>query len=128
MMILSKNNALPKLSIVIAVRNAVSTIANAIDSIIAQHYPNIELIICDGVSDDGTLKILDAYSHIITKLVSERDNGTGDAYNKGMALAKGDYVGFLNADDEYEPGTLWAVADSIIKQPDVEIVTFGMLY
>jgi glycosyltransferase involved in cell wall biosynthesis len=121
-------NTYPKLSVIMTVRNAVTTIANALDSIIAQHYPNIELIICDGLSDDGTQTIINNYSHIITLFKSEPDAGPSHGFNKAISLATGDYIGVLNADDRYEPGALWAVADEIIKQPAAEIVTFGMLY
>ncbi|HEU5046265.1 MAG TPA: glycosyltransferase [Rickettsiales bacterium] len=117
----------PRLTVIIAVRNAVSTISRALDSLIAQHYPNLEIIVYDGLSDDGTVKVLEHYAHVITVLKSERDNGPTDGYRKGIALATGEYIGRLNADDVYEPGTLWAVADNIVKYPDAELFSFGMI-
>lgn len=122
------DNHLPKLTVIIIVRNSVGTIARALDSIIAQHYPNLELIVWDGLSTDGTIEVVKKYSDLVTTFRSEPDNGPPDAYNKACALATGDYVGFLNADDEYEPGALWAVADAVAKQSDAEVISFGMLY
>lgn len=119
---------LPKLTIVVAVRNNVNTIARALDSVVAQHYPNIELMVMDGLSTDGTLDVIKRYASIISVLRSEQDDGAQDACNKAIGMATGDYIGLLNADDEYEPGVLWAVADNILKNPDAETVTFGMLY
>lgn len=121
-------DSLPKLSVIVIVRNGVKTIARALDSLIAQHYPNMEVIVWDGLSTDGTLEVLKGYSHLITTLRSERDNGPPDAYNKAMALATGEYVGFLNADDQFEPGAFWTVADALQKHPDAEAITFGMFY
>ncbi len=118
----------PRLSVVIVVRNGADTIARALDSLATQYYPNLELVIWDGLSEDGTLDILKQYSHLITLLKSEKDSGPPDAYNKAVALCSGDFIGFLNADDEYEPGALWAVADKIFKYPESEVVSFGMLY
>jgi glycosyltransferase involved in cell wall biosynthesis len=110
------------------VRNAVSTIARSLDSVIAQHYPNLEFIVWDGLSNDGTTAILESYAGVITTLRTDFDSGPVNGLNRALCLATGDYIGLLNSDDEYEPGALWAVADSIIKQPDVEVITFGMLY
>lgn len=118
----------PKLTVIISVRNAVSTIARALDSLIAQHYPNLEVIVCDGLSDDGTIQVLQQYAHIITRMKSEKDKGGADGYNKAIKLATGDFIGFLSADDVYEPGALWAVADAITRQSDTEVITFGMIY
>ncbi len=118
----------PKLSVIVIVRNSVATIARTLDSLAAQHYPNLEVIVWDGFSDDGTVEVIRKYSSLVTVLKSELDNGPPDAYNKALKLATGDYVAFLNGDDEYEPGVLWAVADSIAKQPDAEVVSFGIIY
>jgi len=119
---------LPRLSVLVVVRNAATTVARTMDSLLAQHYPNLEVIVWDGLSTDGTLDVLARYSSLITTLRSEKDKGSSDGYNRAMALATGDYVGILNADDEYEPGALWAVADCLIQKPNAEVVTFGMLF
>jgi glycosyltransferase involved in cell wall biosynthesis len=120
-------NDLPKLSVVMVVRNVAATIAHALDSIVAQHYPNLELIVWDGASTDGTQDIIARYKDYISIYKSEADSGSPDGCNKAVALATGDYVGFLYGDDEYEPGTLWAVADCIAKQP-ADVISFGMIY
>lgn len=125
---LSAMDTVPKLSVIIIVRNSVGTIARALDSIIAQHYPNLEVIVWDGLSTDGTLEVIQKYSSLVTVLKSERDHGPPDAYNKAIALTTGDFVGCLNADDEYEPGALWTVGDAIARQPDAEVVSFGIIY
>lgn len=118
---------LPTLSVLVAVRNAASTIGRTLASIAEQHYPKLNLIVWDGLSSDSTCAVLSRYSDIITLLISERDDGPPDAYNRLVALATGEYVGFLNADDEYEPGALWAVADCIVKEPKVDVVTAGII-
>src|SRR5580704_9348356 len=115
---------LPTLSVIVVVRNAALSIARALDSVIAQHYPKLDLIVWDGLSDDGTMEVLVRYSSFITTLRSERDTGPSDGSNRALSLVAGDYVGFLNADDEYEPGALWAVADAIVRSPDTDVVSF----
>ena len=72
-----------------------------LESISAQDLDNAELIIIDGGSDNETLKILDNYKSIITKLISEKDQGIYDAMNKGIKLAKGKWLNFMNAGDKY---------------------------
>lgn len=90
-----------KVSIVTVVYNASSTICTAIDSIRNQSYPNIEIVVVDGNSTDGTLEKLQSYGNEIDTLISEKDQGIYDAMNKGLSLATGDIVGTLNADDLY---------------------------
>ncbi|MFM2375243.1 MAG: hypothetical protein RLZZ165_340 [Bacteroidota bacterium] len=90
-----------KVSIITVVYNAESTIASAVDSVVQQDYPDIEHIVIDGGSNDGTVDILKSYGTKITVLVSECDEGVYDAMNKGLARATGDVVGILNADDFY---------------------------
>lgn len=90
-----------KVSIVTVVYNGAATIASAVDSVLAQDHPDIEYIVIDGGSKDGTLEILQGYGPKIAVLVSERDKGIYDAMNKGLARARGDVVGILNADDFY---------------------------
>ncbi|MDH4944064.1 glycosyltransferase family 2 protein [Sulfurimonas sp. C5] len=90
-----------KISIITVVWNNASTIKDAIDSVLSQTYNNIEYIIVDGLSTDGTVEIVKSYGDKITKLISEEDNGLYDAMNKGIKLATGDIVGILNSDDFY---------------------------
>jgi len=100
-----------KISIITVSLNSQETIAAAACSVCCQDYPNIEYIVIDGGSRDGTLEKLEPYRQRIAVLVSEPDRGIYDAMNKGLALATGDVVGFLNADDQYaDTGVIGRVA------------------
>ena len=90
-----------KVSIITVVYNNRDTIKDAIESVLNQTYKNIEYIIVDGASTDGTVDIVKSYEDKITKFVSGPDNGLYDAMNKGIRLATGDVVGILNSDDFY---------------------------
>ena len=79
--------------------NSSKTIEKTFKSIQCQSYKNIEYIVIDGGSNDGTLKIIEDYKSVITKYISEPDNGLYDAMNKGIDLATGEIVGILNSDD-----------------------------
>jgi glycosyltransferase involved in cell wall biosynthesis len=97
----------PVLSIVTVVYNNLRDIERTILSIINQTYPNIEYIVIDGASSDGTVEIINKYRSSISHLVSEKDAGIYDAMNKGLNLATGDYVLFMNSGDEiYELETV----------------------
>ena len=88
-----------KISIITVCKNADIYIEQTIQSIIDQTYTNIEYIIIDGGSTDNTLRIINKYKERITHFLSEKDNGIADAMNKGINLASGDYLLFINADD-----------------------------
>jgi glycosyltransferase involved in cell wall biosynthesis len=88
-----------KISIITAVYNNQETIASALDSALAQTGIDLELIVIDGGSTDGTMAVLNGYADRIAVLVSEPDNGIYDALNKGIRLATGDVIGFLHSDD-----------------------------
>lgn len=104
---------MPKLTIITIVYNNVRDIERTINSVITQTYKKIEYIIIDGKSTDGTLDIVEKYSNQISKIVSEPDKGIYDAMNKGLALATGDYVLFMNSGDEiYDEHTVQEVFDS----------------
>lgn len=90
-----------KISIITAVFNGVETIEACIKSVLSQSYKNIEHVIIDGGSTDGTLDIINKYREGISYWVSESDNGTYDAMNKGIMVATGEMVGILNSDDMY---------------------------
>ena len=89
-----------KVSIITITYNAENTIFNSLNSVFSQSHKNIEHIIIDGGSKDNTLKTCKAFPHI-SKIVSEPDKGVYDAFNKGLKLATGDIIGFLNADDVF---------------------------
>jgi len=90
-----------KISIITVVWNGVSTIQNTIDSVLAQTYKNVEYIIVDGDSSDGTVEVIKSYGNKISRFISEPDRGLYDAMNKGIALATGNVIGILNSDDFY---------------------------
>jgi glycosyltransferase involved in cell wall biosynthesis len=91
----------PTLSVITIVYNNVSDIERTILSVLTQTYLHIEYIIVDGLSTDGTLKIIKRYSNLLQKVFSEKDEGIYDAMNKGLAAATGDYVIFMNSGDEF---------------------------
>lgn len=88
-----------RISIITVVRNGENYIRHTIESVLAQSYQNIEYIVIDGLSTDGTVDIIRSYEHRISCWKSEADEGIGDAFNKGLKLATGDYIQYLNADD-----------------------------
>jgi glycosyltransferase involved in cell wall biosynthesis len=97
----------PKLSIITVVYNNVRDIERTLLSVLNQSYAHIEYIVVDGASSDGTLEIIQRYQDRLSKVVSEKDAGIYDAMNKGLALASGDYVLFMNSGDElYAPDTV----------------------
>jgi glycosyltransferase involved in cell wall biosynthesis len=89
----------PLISVVTVALNGAGTIRDTIESVLNQSYGNIEFIVIDGGSSDGTLDILRQYEHAIDYWLSEKDHGIYDAMNKGISLCYGEYVGTLNSDD-----------------------------
>lgn len=103
----------PKLSVITIVYNNVKDIERTMLSVLNQTYPNIEYILIDGDSKDGTKDIIYKYKSRLAQFISEPDKGIYDAMNKGLALATGDYVLFMNSGDEiYAPVTVAEVFDS----------------
>ncbi|MGI4879137.1 MAG: glycosyltransferase family 2 protein [Janthinobacterium lividum] len=90
-----------KVSIITVAWNAAATIADTLRSVAAQSHADLEHIVVDGASTDGTVAIVEAEATARTRLISEPDKGLYDAMNKGIAAATGDVIGFLNADDFY---------------------------
>ncbi|WP_221394284.1 glycosyltransferase family 2 protein [Dyadobacter sp. NIV53] len=93
------SNPLPLISIVTVVYNAISTLEHTLQSVINQTYKNIEYIIIDGGSNDGTIELINKYRVHISQFVSEHDDGIFDAMNKSLNLANGSWLIFLGADD-----------------------------
>lgn len=102
-----------------------------IESVRQQTWPDVEHIVVDGGSKDGTVKILQEYSHL--KWVSEADEGQADALNKGLAIASGDVIGWINSDDYYldgalarvaklfeDPGVMWVVGDITLYEEQID--------
>ena len=94
-------NKNPKISIITVAFNSVKTIQDTIESILLQDYKNIEYIIIDAGSSDGTVEIIKSFGDKITYFISESDNGIYDGMNKGIKAASGDLIGILNSDDFY---------------------------
>jgi glycosyltransferase involved in cell wall biosynthesis len=90
----------PLLTVITIVYNNAKHIERTLLSVINQTYKNIEYLVIDGASTDGTLEIIQKYQNQISKIISEKDAGIYDAMNKGLALAKGDYILFMNSGDE----------------------------
>lgn len=104
------------------------TIRSTIESIFAQDYPRIEYIVIDGGSSDGTLEIIDEFRSRIAHVVSERDRGIADAFNKGVSLVHGELVGFMNADDVYVTGALSKIAGEYAKGNRTADILFGGVF
>lgn len=111
----------PRISIVMPSLNTVNYIERAIRSVVNQKYPELELIIKDGGSVDGTLEIIKFYAIKYPKIIkwtSKKDKGQADAINKGMKDSSGDIIGYLNSDDVYKEGALKIVADYFKRHPE----------
>ena len=116
----------PKFSIITITYNAASVVKPTLESVIAQTYTNYEYIFVDGGSKDDTVAIAKASGIKFAHIVSERDNGIYDAMNKGIALATGDYLCFLNAGDAfYAPDTLQTIVDAIAEEKELPDVLYG---
>lgn len=113
---------LPKISIVTPSFNQAKFIRATIDSVLSQHYPNLEYLVIDGGSTDGTVKILKNYGDRL-KWISEPDQGQSDAINKGLRIAKGQILAYLNSDDVLALGALRAVGTYFAAHPDCDWVT-----
>ena len=116
----------PKFSVITVTYNAGAVIEDTIQSVITQTYKNIEYIIVDGASTDKTMSIVNRYRDRIHTVVSEPDRGLYDAMNKGIRLATGDYVCFLNAGDElHEDDTLQLIVHSLAGLAELPDVIYG---
>lgn len=108
----------PLVTVVTVVRNGEDHLEEAIRSVLSQDYANIEYIVVDGASTDGTLEIIRRYDERIDYWVSEPDAGIYEAMNKGIALATGELIGLLNADDIYLEGTVPRVVETALAHPE----------
>ena len=115
-----------KFSIITANRNGDRFLEESIQSVVSQKADDIELeyIVIDGASTDASLEIIDRYRSQISTFISEPDNGPVNAINKGLKLATGDIVGWLNTDDRYHPGVLKRVAEAFKAEPN-KALCFG---
>lgn len=119
-------NHSPKFSIITVTYNASAVIEPTLESIISQSYNNYEFLLIDGASTDDTVAKVVASGIVATHLVSERDKGLYDAMNKGIALATGDYLCFLNAGDAFHsPDVLKHLALSVAAEEQFPGVLYG---
>ena len=117
-----------KISVITAVYNNRDTIAQALDSALAQTHPDVELVVIDGGSSDGTLQVLQGYANRLAVLVSEPDRGIYDALNKGIARASGEVVGFLHSDDLFADEHVLARIAAAFADPAVDAAYGDLLY
>lgn len=117
-----------KVSIITVCFNSAQTIRDTIDSVSSQNYPDIEYIIVDGGSSDGTVEIIRRYKDKISLFVSEPDRGIYDAMNKGISMASGDVIGMLNSDDFYEDTHVVSDLMRAMENANVDSVFADLVY
>lgn len=119
----------PKISVITVVYNSKAYLEQAMLSVLNQGYDNLEYIIIDGGSTDGSLEVIRQYANRLAYWVSEKDKGISDAFNKGIAQATGDWIGILNADDFYQPDTLATVAQiDQVEGNEVDVIHGNQQY
>lgn len=114
-----------KFSIVTISYNQAQFLDQSIQSILNQDYPNLEYIIVDAESSDGSQDIINQYSGKISTVILEPDQGPADGLNKGFKVATGDWLAFINADDALSQGALNSVNRYLARHPDAEIIMGG---
>ena len=112
----------PLVTVVTVVYNNAETIEETIRSVLYQTYDNVEYIIIDGGSDDGTLEIIKSYNDSIDYWISEPDKGIYNAMNKGIPLARGQYINFLNADDHYLYSGVVEIITGLFRETGSQII------
>jgi glycosyltransferase involved in cell wall biosynthesis len=117
----------PKISIITVSFNSASTIADTLKAVFNQTYKGIEHIIVDGGSTDQTINIVEGFPHV-AKCISEKDEGIYFAMNKGIAMASGDIIGILNADDLYADDEVIAKAAAIFQDPAVDATYADLVF
>jgi glycosyltransferase involved in cell wall biosynthesis len=115
--------AVPRISIVTPSLNQGAFVEQAIRSVLRQDYSNVELIVVDGGSTDGSAEIIGRYQGRLAHWIRERDSGPANALNKGFERASGDILGFLNADDFLLPGSLAVVAREFRDHPEADVIS-----
>lgn len=113
---------MPRISILMPSLNQGPYLAEAIESVLNQSYPNKELIIIDGGSTDGSVEIIKQYEEHLAYWVSEKDRGQSHAIRKGVARSSGEWLNWINSDDALLPGALAAIARAAKRHADAEIV------
>ncbi len=114
---------LPRLSIVTISFNQAQYLPAAIESVLNQNYPNLQYIVVDPGSTDGSRDIINSYRRQIDVKIFEPDQGPGDGLRKGFAKADGEICGFLNSDDIFLPGALLKIGKMFVERPDVDLIS-----
>lgn len=115
--------SMPKISIVTPSFNQGAYLEDALRSVLDQHYPNLEYLVLDGGSTDGSREIIERYADRLAYWTSERDRGQYDAINRGLQQSSGEIMAWLNSDDKYLPWTFEVVAEVFSRFPEVEWIT-----
>ncbi len=118
----------PFFTIITVVRNGSTTLQKCINSIKAQTFQDFEYLIIDGASSDGTIELIRDNSNVVSFAASEEDQGLYFAMNKGLKLARGKYIGILNADDIYVHNTLDLVQEAFRKDSNIDVIYGAMSY
>jgi glycosyltransferase involved in cell wall biosynthesis len=113
----------PLVSVITAVYNRAAVLPRCIGSVAQQDYRDVEHIIVDGGSTDGTLDVIRRFERNLAAWVSEPDGGIYDAWNKGLALVRGEWIAFLGADDAYRSGAIRRYVESAAAHPEVEYIS-----
>lgn len=117
-----------KISLITACFNSASTVIDTLKSVSNQTYNNIEHIVIDGGSTDSTMELVSQYGKRVAKSISEKDNGLYDAYNKGLSLATGEIIGFINSDDFYFSDDIIQKVMRVFEDPSIEACHANLIY
>lgn len=115
-------NNYPRITVVTPSFNQAQFLEETIRSVVLQDYPNLEYIVIDGGSSDGSVDIIEKYERYISYWISEKDRGPADAINKGFEKATGSILAYLNSDDVYQPGSLHAIANAFATDEKADVV------
>lgn len=121
-LVLNNNQLYPKISIVTPSYNQAEYLEQTILSVLNQNYPNLEYIIIDGGSTDGSVEVIKKYENKLAYWISEKDNGQSDALNKGFRLVTGEIIGWINSDDWYEENTFEKVINYLVSNPNKNVL------